>query len=35
MRLEERLIEMEEMCWRGMNERMGKNGGEGRGVFRS
>jgi hypothetical protein len=24
MRLEERLIEMEEMCYRGMKERMGK-----------
>ncbi len=24
MRLEKRLIEMEEMCWRGMKEKMGK-----------
>jgi hypothetical protein len=36
MRLEERLIEVEEMCWKGMKERLGKmlgKGGEGR-VFR-
>jgi hypothetical protein len=32
MRLEERLIEVEDMCWKGMKERMGKmvgKGGEG------
>jgi hypothetical protein len=29
MRLKERLIEMEEMCWKGMKERMGKMVGKG------